>query len=79
MCVLLEFLQKTWAIPIMNPLSWFMIELMLALQNHQKLAGYALGCISARTDLGFLEGGFQWNEDSDVGVWECSPQMLTRF
>ena len=27
MCVLLEFLQnKTWAIPIMNPLSWFMIN-----------------------------------------------------
>ena len=25
MCVLLEFWQKTWAIPIMNPLSWFMI------------------------------------------------------
>jgi len=24
-CVLLEFWQKTWAIPIMNPLSWFMI------------------------------------------------------
>ena len=22
MCVLLGFLQKTWAIPIMNPLSW---------------------------------------------------------
>ena len=27
MCVLLGFLQKTWAIPIMNPLSWFMIEI----------------------------------------------------
>jgi len=27
-CVLLEFLQKTWAIPIMNPLSWFMILLL---------------------------------------------------
>ena len=26
MCVLLEFLQKTSAIPIMNPLSWFMIQ-----------------------------------------------------
>ena len=26
MCVLLGFLQKTWAIPIMNPLSWFMIN-----------------------------------------------------
>ena len=25
MCVLLGFLQKPWAIPIMNPLSWFMI------------------------------------------------------
>ena len=25
MCVLLGFLQKTSAIPIMNPLSWFMI------------------------------------------------------
>ena len=25
MCVLLGFLQKTWAFPIMNPLSWFMI------------------------------------------------------
>jgi len=23
-CVLLGFLQKTWAIPIMNPLSWLM-------------------------------------------------------
>ena len=23
--VLLEFLQKTWAIPIMNPLLWFLI------------------------------------------------------
>ena len=29
MCVLLEILQKTWAIPIMNPLSWFMIILLL--------------------------------------------------
>ena len=28
MCVLLGFLQKTWAIPIMNPLSWFMITVM---------------------------------------------------
>ena len=26
MCVLLGFLQKTWAIPIMNPLMWFMID-----------------------------------------------------
>ena len=26
MCVLLGFLQKTWAIPIMNPLSWFMMN-----------------------------------------------------
>ena len=25
MCVLLGYLQKTRAIPIMNPLSWFMI------------------------------------------------------
>ena len=25
MCVLLGLLQKTWAIPIMSPLSWFMI------------------------------------------------------
>ena len=25
MCVLLGFLQKTWAISAMNPLSWFMI------------------------------------------------------
>ena len=24
MCVLLGFLQKTWVIPIMNPLLWFM-------------------------------------------------------
>jgi len=27
-CVLLGFLKKTWAIPIMNPLSWFMILLI---------------------------------------------------
>ena len=29
MCVLLGFLQKTWAIPIMNPLLWFMIMLLV--------------------------------------------------
>ena len=33
MCVLLGSLQKTWANPIMNPLSWFMIMISIIFKD----------------------------------------------
>ena len=44
MCVLLGFLQKTSAIPIMNPLSWFMISSIDGINNYKifkKLSRYS--------------------------------------
>ena len=58
MHVLLGILQKTWAIPIMNPLSWFMIHIYL-IQNSQavkKVCGPQKGYGEKRCEI---QGGGQ--------------------
>ena len=56
MCVLLGFLQKTLAIPIMNPLSWFMLATLsyIGITDQYRIGFKMINLISDRYQIGLV-------------------------